>query len=103
VRAADAERSVARDEYGSLTYDKLVPRLVEAVPEVPLDPADIADNLVYLVFNDLMRFVNTTIEAEGNTEVLTRIFSFIEAAAQTKTSKSGCVAGCSLRDCSGTD
>lgn len=70
----------------SLTYENLVPRLVEAVPEVPLDPEDVADKRAYLVFSDLMRFVNGTIESKGNTELLTRIFRLIEEAAQTRDS-----------------
>src|SRR5687768_852169 len=68
----------------SLTYERLVPRLVQAVPELPLNADDVAGNRAYLVFNDLMRFVISTLDAEQNTEVLTKIFSFIEGAAQTK-------------------
>ena len=68
----------------SLTYEKLVPRLVEALPEVPIDPDSIADNLAYLVFSDLMRFVNTTVEACGDDPLLAKIFRLIEEVAQTK-------------------
>ena len=68
----------------SLTYETLVPRFVETVPEVPLDADDVADNQAYLVFNDLMRFVDSKIETQESAEVLMRIFSFIEMAAQTK-------------------
>lgn len=66
-----------------LTYEKLVPRLMEAVPEIPIDADNVADNLAYLAFNDLTRFVNTRLLVEGNTELLTKIFHFIEEAAQT--------------------
>jgi hypothetical protein len=68
----------------SLTYENLVPRLVEAVPEVPMDPDSVADNLAYLVFNDLMRFVNTTVAASGEAPILAKIFRFIEEVALTK-------------------
>jgi hypothetical protein len=68
----------------SVTYETLVPRLVEAVPEVPLDPNFVADNLPYLVFNDLLRYVIASMGAEEDTGLLSRIFSFIEAAAQTQ-------------------
>ena len=68
----------------SLTYEKLVPRLVEALPEVPMDPDSVADNLTYLVFNDLMRFVNSTVEADGDAPILAKIFRFIEEVARTK-------------------
>jgi len=66
-----------------LTYENLVARLVEAVPEFPIDANNVADNLAYLTFNDLTRFVNTKLEVEGNTELLTKIFLFIEEAAET--------------------
>ena len=66
----------------SENYETLVPHLVEAIPEVPFDPDDVADRRTYLVFNDLMRFVVSSIDA-GKTETLERIFRFIEAAAQT--------------------
>jgi hypothetical protein len=68
----------------SLTYEKLVPRLVEALPEIPIDPYSVADNLAYLVFNDLMCFVNTTVEASGDAPLLAKIFRFIEEVAQAK-------------------
>ncbi|MCM3872625.1 MAG: hypothetical protein ND895_18240 [Pyrinomonadaceae bacterium] len=68
----------------SLTYENLVPRLVGALPEVPMDPDSVADNLTYLVFNDLMRFVNTTVEASGDAPILAKIFRFIEEVAGTK-------------------
>jgi hypothetical protein len=66
-----------------LTYENLLSRLVDAVPEFPIDADHVADNLVYLTFNDLTRFVSTRLEAEENTELLTRIFQFIEEAAKT--------------------
>ena len=68
----------------SLTYEKLVPRLVEVLPEIPIDPDLVADNLAYFVFNDLMRLVNTMVEAGGDNPLLAKIFSFIEEEAQTK-------------------
>ena len=68
----------------SLTYEKLVPRLVEALPEVPVDPDSVADNLAYLVFNDLMRFVNTLVEASDDNPLLAKIFRFIEEVAHAK-------------------
>jgi len=66
-----------------LTYENLVARLVEAVPEFPIDADNVADNLVYLTFNDLTRFVNARLEVEENTELLAKIFHFIEEAAKT--------------------
>ena len=68
----------------SLTYETLVPRLVEIVPDLPLDADDVADSRAYQVFSDLMRFVSSTIEPGGNNELLTKIFCFIEVAAETK-------------------
>jgi hypothetical protein len=68
----------------SLTYESLVPRLVEALPEVPMDPESVADNLTYLVFNDLMHYVNTTVEANKDAPILAKIFLFIEEVAQAK-------------------
>ncbi len=49
-----------------------------------MDPDSVADNLTYLVFNDLMRFVNTTVEASGDAPILAKIFRFIEEVAGTK-------------------
>ena len=66
-----------------LTSENLLSRLVGAVPEFPIDADHVADNLVYLTFNDLTRFVNTRLEVQGNTELLTQIFHFIEEAAET--------------------
>ena len=68
----------------SLTYEKLVPRLIEALPEVPVDADYVADNLAYLVFNDLMRFVNTLVEASDDNPLLAKIFRFIEEVAHAK-------------------
>ena len=51
-----------------------------------------------------MRFVISTLDAEQNTEVLTKIFSFIEGAAQTKDIQVKDVLQDALSpDCSGTD
>ena len=61
-----------------------MPRLVQALPEIPIDPDWVADNLAYFVFNDLMRFVNTTVELGEDSPLLAKIFSFIEEVAQTK-------------------
>jgi hypothetical protein len=77
-------RRLVKPSMESLTYETLVPRLVEALPEVPMDPDSVADNLAYLVFNDLMRFVNTAVEASANAPLLAKIFRFIEEVAQTK-------------------
>ena len=66
-----------------LTYQNLLSRLVEAVPEFPLEADHVADNLVYLTFNDLTRFVNARLEVEENTKLLAKIFHFIEEAAQS--------------------
>ena len=49
-----------------------------------MDPDSVADNLTYLVFNDLMRFVNTAVEASAHAPLLAKIFRFIEEVAQTK-------------------
>lgn len=68
----------------NLTYETLVPRLVEAVPEVPVDSDQVENNLAYLVFSDLMRFVNSLIETDGNRDVLEKIFQFVEDAARMK-------------------
>ena len=68
----------------SLTYENLVPRLVEALPEIPIDPDSVADNLAYFVFSDLMRFVNTMVDADGDNPLLGKTFRFIEEVAQMK-------------------
>jgi hypothetical protein len=86
-RAPQLKRNVRRlvkPSMESLTYENLVPRLVEAVPEVPMDPDWVADNLTYLLFNDLMRFVTATMEANADAPLLAKIFRFIEEVAQTK-------------------
>ena len=64
-----------------LRYDNLIARLLDSVPEFPADPEDVKDNLVYLVFNDLTRFVISLLEAEAKEDLLRRIFDFIEEAA----------------------
>jgi hypothetical protein len=77
-------RRLVKQSMKSLTYENLVPRLIEALPEVPMDPDSVADNLTYLVFNDLMRFVNLTVEVGGDAPILAKIFRFIEEVAGTK-------------------
>jgi len=49
-----------------------------------MDADSVADNLTYLVFNDLMRFVNTTVEASSDSPLLAKIFCFIEEVARVK-------------------
>jgi hypothetical protein len=66
-----------------IAYDDLVNLLVAAVPELPADPEYVKDGLVYLVFNDLTRFVDSLLESDGNEALLRKIFDFIEAAART--------------------
>jgi DNA-binding ferritin-like protein (Dps family) len=67
-----------------LRYDNLIARLVDAVPEFPADPEYVKDNLVYLVFNDLARFVISLFEAEAKEDLLRRIFDFMEEAASSQ-------------------
>jgi hypothetical protein len=68
----------------SLTYENLVARLVEALPEVPIEPDSVEENFAYLVFSDLMRFVNARVDGPVQDPLLVRIFHFIEEVAQTK-------------------
>jgi hypothetical protein len=67
---------------GTITYDDVVPRLLEAVPEFHPDIDDVADNLVYLVFPDLMRFIKRELEGKQSGQLLKRIFAFLEEAVR---------------------
>ena len=71
----------------AITYDNLVAQLIETVPEFPVDPEYVQDNLTYIVFNDLTRFVNSQFETNNNDEILQRIFNFIEGAARSQDRK----------------
>lgn len=77
-------RRLVEPNMETLTYDNLVARLVEALPEVPVDPDSVADNLAYFVFNDLMRFVTNNVEASQDNPLLVKIFRFVEEAAKAK-------------------
>ena len=64
----------------SITYETLVPRLLERVPEFHPTEEWVEDNLAYLVFGDLMRFINLQLEDPANDAVVRRIFEFFESA-----------------------
>ena len=67
-----------------ITRSNLIARLLEAVPEFQADPEDVRDNLTYLVFNNLARFVCSLIENRNHEELLHRVFGFIEDATRTQ-------------------
>ncbi len=46
----------------TITYNDVVSRLLAAIPEFHPDSEDVADNLVYLVFGDLIRFARQELE-----------------------------------------
>lgn len=54
---------------GTITYDDIVSRLSEAIPEFQPDSEDVADNLVYLVFGDLIRFATRELEVKPGGEL----------------------------------
>lgn len=62
----------------AITYNNIVECLVDSIPEFHPDRNDVADNLVYPVFADLVRFVKILVRKEDQDEVLRRIFVFIE-------------------------
>ncbi len=62
------------------TSSELIGRLEAAVPEFRPDTDDVRDGLNYLVVSSLMTFVEQT-DPERDSEVLKRIFDFLETAA----------------------
>ena len=68
----------------NITYDNVVPLVLEVIPEFHPDPDDVTDNLVYLVFPDLMRFARLEIEHNRNKQLLERVFAFLEEVAQSQ-------------------
>lgn len=69
---------------GTITYNNVVSRLLEAIPEFHPDSEDVTDNLVYLVFGDLIRFAKHELEVKPGSEVVQRIFAFLEEAARSQ-------------------
>jgi len=51
-----------RNMRNPITRNNLVARLLDAVPEFQANPEDVRENLTYLIFNDLARFVSSLIE-----------------------------------------
>ncbi|MEN3331385.1 MAG: hypothetical protein V7641_750 [Blastocatellia bacterium] len=68
----------------SITRDNLLARLVEAVPEFIADPEYVEDDLAYLVFNDLTRFILSLLETETDKKLIQRVFDFIEEVARVQ-------------------
>lgn len=66
-----------------ITYEEVIRRLQETVPEFRPDDEDVSDHLVHLVWGDLTRYVMSLVEAEARDEVLRRIFGFVEEAARS--------------------
>lgn len=79
-----ADTSAERDVMEPITRHNLIARLLDAVPEFQADPEDVRENLTYLVFNDLARFVGSLIENRNHEELLQRVFAFIEDATKTQ-------------------
>ncbi|MEK6320530.1 MAG: hypothetical protein AABN33_02480 [Acidobacteriota bacterium] len=69
---------------GTITYTNIVSRLLEAIPEFQPDREDVTDNLVYLVFGDLIRFAKRELEGQSSGELLQRVFTFLEEAARSQ-------------------
>lgn len=67
-----------------ITYETIIERLLEAVPEFHPDEEDVRDHLAHLVFEDLRRFVKSLVETTNNDVLLKRIFGFIEEAARSR-------------------
>jgi hypothetical protein len=63
-----------------INYNNIAERLLECVPEFHPEQTDVRDNIVYLVFEDLVRFVKVFVQKAGQDELLRRIFNFIEQA-----------------------
>ena len=61
-----------------ITYESVVQRLLETIPEFHADQEDVRDHLAHLVFEDLRRFVKSALETSNNGELLKRVFGFIE-------------------------
>lgn len=66
-----------------VTYENVVRRLLEIVPEFHPDEEDVSDHLVHLVFGDLTDFVKSLLETANSDQVVRRVFSFIEEAARS--------------------
>lgn len=69
---------------GTIIYDDIVPRLLAAIPEFQPDREDVTDNLVYLVFGDLIRLAKHELEVKPGSELVQRLFSFLEEAARSQ-------------------
>lgn len=69
---------------GTITYNNVISRLLAAIPEFQPDSEEVADNLVYLVFGDLMCFVRDKLESKPGSEFMQRVFAFLEEAAQSQ-------------------
>src|SRR5688572_26934153 len=70
-----------------ITYENIIEQLLQNVPEFEADDEDIADRRGTLVFEDLTRYVRTLIDTNENSELLARIFGFIESAAGSTDSR----------------
>jgi hypothetical protein len=65
-----------------ITYENVVQRLLEVIPEFHPDQEDVSDHLVHLVFGDLTDFVKSLLETANSDQVVHRVFGFIEEAAR---------------------
>jgi len=68
----------------TITYNDIVSRLLAAIPEFHPDSEAVADNLVYLVFGDLIRFARQELEVKPGSLLVQRIFGFLEDAARSQ-------------------
>ena|SRR2546426_631536 len=68
---------------GTITYNDIVSRLLAAIPELKPDSEDVTDNLVYLVFGELMRFAKAELESNPGGELVQKVFAFFEEAARS--------------------
>jgi hypothetical protein len=65
-----------------ITYDNIIQRLLDAIPEFRADEEDVADHRGTLVFEDLTRFVKVLVEA-NHEELIRKVFRFIEEAGSS--------------------
>ena len=66
-----------------ITYENVIERLLQTVPEFQADDEDVADQRGTLVFEDLTRFLKMLVETNEKPELITTIFQFVEEAARS--------------------
>ena len=70
------------NESGTLTFQTMVPALLNAVPEFHADEENVRENIPYLVFNELVDYA-FGLRPEADQSVLRHIFAFLERASES--------------------